>query len=92
MKKEDIEAIAQLSSLPGIKLKIESDSIEHPTDASLRRGKDWCLFIFALFAVVSAFIYCGWQVVIANNQEWPLAIDSSILSALLGYLVGKKTT
>jgi hypothetical protein len=73
-------------------ITIKKATPEHPHDATVRRIKDTCLFIFAMATMISAFSYCGWQVAVNNNQGWPLAIDSSIISALLGYLVGKKSS
>ncbi len=65
---------------------MQEDSI----DGKIRRVKDLTLFFVALVMVLSAFIYC---VTILNqnpNNEWAMVIASSIISALLGFLTGRK--
>jgi hypothetical protein len=74
----------------GFKFQLGSEEFEHPEDAKLRRFKDKTIFIMSVLVVSSAFIYCSWRLIKSPEQGWPLAINSSIISGLLGYLVGKK--
>ncbi len=65
-------------------------------DAEVRRKKDLMLFYFALFVLT---IFTGIALVFifgpsssAEDKKWGLAFIAGLGSALVGYLVGKKST
>ncbi len=76
-------------------VKIESIKKEHPSDARNRRFKDMCLFIVALIMVLVIFAFCMYvifnQLSNENDKKWATTIVSGIISALLGYMVGKSS-
>ncbi|KTC78732.1 hypothetical protein [Legionella cincinnatiensis] len=76
-------------------VKIESVKREHPSDARNRRFKEMSLFIVALLMVSAIFILCMYVICThsSNDSEkkWATTIVSGIISALLGYMVGKSS-
>jgi uncharacterized membrane protein HdeD (DUF308 family) len=76
-------------------VKIESVKREHPSDARNRRFKDMALFIVALVMVLAIFVFCMYVICNHgsndNDKKWATTIVSGIISALLGYMVGKST-
>ncbi len=69
--------------------KIVPEIIE---DAKLRRFKDKVLFLIGLLMVLFVFIYFGWRTIENLNDKWSMAITSSIISAFLGYITGKRNS
>ena len=63
---------------------------ENTEDARLRRFKEKALFLTGLFMVLCAFIYFGWRTLEDPGDKWSMAITSSIISAFLGYLTGRR--
>lgn len=88
MNKEDLN---QLSQLLKFQITAETREIEHEADARLRRFKDKTLFLIGLIMILGAFFYFGWRVIEYPDDKWSMAITSSIISAFLGYLTGKKS-
>lgn len=68
--------------------KIVPENVE---DAKLRRFKDKILFLLGLIMILFVFFYFGWRLVENPNDKWSMTITSSIVSAFLGYLTGKKS-
>ncbi|ARB91811.1 hypothetical protein [Legionella longbeachae] len=68
---------------------------EHPTDAKIRRIKDCLLFVIVLIMILGVFCYC--VSVFFNirsfdeDRKWATLVITAIISALLGYLVGKSS-
>ncbi len=68
---------------------------ENPLDAELRRKKDFALFCFALFVVSIvlgvALMFIFGPAASQDDKKWALAFVASLGSALVGYLVGKRS-
>lgn len=64
--------------------------VQEAQDADLRRKKDFILFCVALMLTVVIFLGCIYLFVIGNpdDKKWAAGIVSSIVSDLVGYLVG----
>ncbi|MBY0544517.1 MAG: hypothetical protein K2Q14_03090 [Gammaproteobacteria bacterium] len=90
--KIDLNEIANNSNLS---VSITSMQEEHPQDACIRRVKDIALFIVALLFVIAAFCFGAYLLLSStsssDDKKWGMAISSSILSAFLGFLMGKKS-
>jgi len=91
MSKIDLNTLA---NNPKLNLQISSIQEEDPLDARLRRIKDIILFIMAISFITGAFIYCGYTLLnftsTADDKKWVTVIAGSIISALLGYLTGRR--
>jgi hypothetical protein len=91
MSNIDLNAIA---NNPKLNLQISSVQEENPFDARLRRVKDIILFVMAISFITAAFAYCGYTLITASStaddKKWVSVIAGSIISALLGYLTGKR--
>jgi len=78
---------------PGWNLTIAPD--ENPADGKLRRFKDYVLFIAALIAVGVFLWICVGTVLDPNSspddKKWATALITGMSTALLGFLVGKKS-
>lgn len=90
--KIDLNEVANNGNLS---ISITSTQEENPHDAKIRRIKDVSLFFVTLTLVVVVFIFCGYTIfnsaATSVNQKWAMAIDASIVTALLGYITGKKS-
>lgn len=86
--------INEIANNPKLSLSITSAQDEDPTDAYIRRGKEVTLFLVAIILLICVFSFCGFVLFSHNftpdDKKWCLAIASSIVSAFLGYLTGKK--
>lgn len=85
----DLNAITQVGKY---KIKIESVDDEHEDDASLRRKKEWYLFLTMIITL--AVVFCVCIIIIFDSK---LALASTALNgmiglafALAGYYVGGK--
>ena len=65
---------------------------ENMEDAKLRRFKDKVIFLLGLIMILCVFFYFGWRVIEDPNDKWSMTITSSIISAFLGYITGKKSS
>ncbi|MFJ1269162.1 hypothetical protein ACD661_11395 [Legionella lytica] len=68
---------------------------EYQTDAKIRRVKDCLLFSIALIMILGVFYF---SVLVFFNvrsldyeKEWASIIITAIISALLGYIIGKSS-
>jgi hypothetical protein len=84
MPKIDINELIRKSRL---NLSITSNQDEHPNDAYIRRFKDIILFSITIILILCAFLFCGY-ILLSQNFSFDTAIATSIISALLGYLLG----
>ena len=84
----------EIANNPKLGLKLSSSQEEHPKDARVRRFKAISLFIAALLMVLSAFAFCGYVLLSshfdANDKKWAMTVASGMVSALLGYLIGRQ--
>ena len=87
----DLNEIARNNHLA---ISIASVHEENSKDAFLRRIKEMILFVTVLFFVIAAFIFCGYVLLnqhsTSDDKKWSMTIASSILSAAIGFLTGKK--
>lgn len=68
---------------------------ELPWDAAIRRAKDVILFLAAL-VVLGFFLWFSWEILhnpeaSADDKKWASSFIAATLSALTGYLLGKKS-
>ncbi|KTD56316.1 hypothetical protein Lsan_3004 [Legionella santicrucis] len=78
---------------------VESEKIsfheEHPTDVKIRRIKDCLLFFIVLVMILGVFCYCVSVFFdvksFDEDRKWATLVITAIISALLGYLVGKSS-
>ncbi|MBI3258250.1 MAG: hypothetical protein HYZ54_02030 [Ignavibacteriae bacterium] len=86
--------INELANNPKLNLSITSSQDEPPQDASIRRFKEVVLFFVTLAIILCVFSFCGYMLLSSHfsvdDKKWATAVESSIVSALLGYLGGKK--
>lgn len=89
--KIDLNEVANNSNLS---VSITSTQEENSQDACIRRVKDIILFSVALLFVITIFCFGAYFLVSSHSSQddkkWGLAIASSVLSAFLGFLTGKK--
>jgi len=72
-------------------LHIRKTVPENTEDAKLRRFKEKILFLVGLCMILCVFAYFGWKTIDNPGDKWSMAITSSIISAFLGYLTGRKS-
>ena len=86
--------INELANNPKLNLSITSSQDEPAQDAFIRRFKEVTLFSFTIILILFVFLFCGYILLSshfsADDKKWATAVESSIVSALLGYLCGKK--
>lgn len=87
----DLNEIAKNNHLA---ISIASIQEENPKDATFRRVKEMILFVTVLFFVIAAFVFCGYVLLNENStsddKKWSMTIAGSILSASIGFLMGKR--
>ncbi|WP_058535409.1 hypothetical protein [Legionella saoudiensis] len=68
---------------------------EHQTDAKIRRIKDCLLFSIVLIMILGVFYFSVLVLFDVRSldyeKEWARIIITAIISALLGYLIGKSS-
>ncbi|MDR3502057.1 MAG: hypothetical protein P4L79_05680 [Legionella sp.] len=68
---------------------------EHQTDAKIRRIKDCLLFSIVLIMILGVFYFSVLVIFSVRSldyeKEWARIIITAIISALLGYIIGKST-
>ncbi|USQ13170.1 hypothetical protein J2N86_10785 [Legionella lytica] len=74
---------------------IKTCNEEHPTDAKIRRIKDCLLFFIVLIMVLGVFYFCVLAIFNVRSldyeKEWARIIITAIISALLGFIIGKSS-
>jgi hypothetical protein len=74
---------------------IKTCNEEHQMDAKIRRIKDCLLFFIVLIMVLGVFYFCVLALFSVRSldyeKEWARIIITAIISALLGYLIGKSS-
>lgn len=83
-----IQDLNLLSEKNKISLTIHN---EKDADALMRRIKEYTLFYMCILVTLCAFFYFGYQLIKDPNDHISFTIETSIISALLGYLTGRKT-
>lgn len=68
---------------------------EHPKDAKIRRIKECLLFFIVLIMILGVFGYCVSVLFdvksLDDERKWATIVITAIISALLGYVVGKSS-
>jgi len=85
--------LTEIANHKNLSLSITSNAEENSKDACIRRRKDVALFSLAMLFVICAFVFTGYVILSKNfstdDKKWAMALASSIISAFLGFLIGK---
>ena len=84
----------QLANNPKLSLSITSTQDENPIDTRIRHFKEITLFTLTILLILCVFSFCVYLLITprANSEDkkWAMTIAGSIISALLGYVTGRK--
>lgn len=77
------------------RFSLSIDPPEDENDARFRRWREFILFCFAILATTIFLGICTWIIIDssanATDRKWATALVTSTISALVGFLVGRKS-
>ncbi len=86
----------ELAKSHHLELTLTASQEEDPGDARIRRFKEIALFLLSILLVVCVFLFCVYILfstqASAVDQKWATTLIGAIISGLLGYLTGKRTS
>lgn len=86
----------ELAKSHHLELTITASQEENPNDAQIRRFKEIALFLLSILLVICVFVFCVYILLSTHasavDQKWATTLIGAVISGLLGYLTGRRTS